>query len=119
MNGPTQVDSTAPAKPKKESSGKPAFDILFSTPVDRVAAVFEHGGRKYGERLQWRKAMELPNDERLAYIESLMAAALRHIKEQFDDGACAARIDKESGLPHLAHAIADLLMAFDLLDEGK
>lgn len=114
--GPSQVDP--PAKPKKESDGKPAFDILFSTPIHKVAAVFTYGAQKYEERLQWRKALDLPNDERLEYIEKLMAAALRHIKEQFDDNACQEKLDKESKLPHLACAVADLMMALDLLDEG-
>ena len=103
-------------KPKKQSDGKPAFDVLFSTPIEQVAAVFEYGNQKYDERLQWRKALELPVDERVEYVEKLMAASLRHIREQFkSEGRCA--VDAESKLPHLAHAIADLLMALDLVHD--
>lgn len=102
-------------KPKKQSDGKPAFDVLFSTPIEQVAAVFEYGNQKYDERLQWRKALELPVDERVEYVEKLMAAALRHIRTQFQAEDCRSVADAESKLPHLAHAIADLLMALDII----
>lgn len=108
--------SSPDEKPKKQSDGKPAFDVLFLTPIEQVAAVFEYGSQKYEERLQWRKALELPTEERVEYIEKLMAASLRHIRAQFKSEDRRA-VDDESKLPHLAHAIADLLMALDLVHD--
>jgi len=115
FGNPSLTNPPDDEKPKKQSDGKPAFDVLFSTPIEQVAAVFEYGNQKYDERLQWRKALELPVDERVEYVEKLMAAALRHIRTQFQAEDCRSVADAESKLPHLAHAIADLLMALDIV----
>ena len=108
------------SEPKKDSSGKAAFDILFSTPIEEVAEVFTIGEQKYPRvdgDFNWRKALELDPEERRQYVEKLLAAALRHINKEFQayPNDTRAMVDNESGKPHLAHACANLLMALDIL----
>ncbi len=109
-----------PTSPKaeKDTAGKPAFDILFNTPIKDVAAVFTFGAEKYKEPMQWRKSLEGTPKEMVTYVESLMAAAIRHIEEQFRCGADYS-IDHQSDLPSLAHAVADLMMALDILKKAS
>lgn len=107
--------------PKKETKGKPAFDILFCTPINEVAEVFTIGEQKYPSGasgdFNWRKATGLEPVERRRYVEKLLGAALRHIDAEFNawPDSTRATIDEESGKPHLAHACANLLMALDIL----
>jgi hypothetical protein len=63
-----------------------------------VARVFEHGNRKYGLD-NW-----LSQD--VATLRRYAAAALRHLMARQ-----RGEILDESGLPHLAHAVASLLIA--------
>jgi hypothetical protein len=112
----------AGSKPMKEADGKPAFDLLFSCPIDEVAKVFTHGEKKYPRlgpgQYNWRQAIGLDPKERREYVEKLLAAAIRHINAEF--GAYldqkSLTVDEESDLPHLAHACANLLMAMDILE---
>lgn len=63
----------------------------------------------------------MSNNRRCAYMFApelqctLIAAAPRHIRTQFQAEDCRSVADAESKLPHLAHAIADLLMALDII----
>ena len=66
----------------------------------------QYGAEKYGED-NWRLGKE-PKD-----IDRYLSAALRHIKAHEQEGYR----DKDSGLPHLAHAITNLLFISKLQKE--
>lgn len=108
-------ESTEQDTPKKDSSGKPAFDVLFQLPVRSVAQTLTYGAEKYGE-YNWRKALDLSPSERNAYWKRLLGAALRHIESQIGSDDNLARVDSETKTEHLACAVADILMALDLLE---
>lgn len=75
--------------------------------LNEVAKIFTYGCKKYGAH-NWRAG--------LAHSR-LISAAMRHL--------CAYNsgedIDPESGLPHIAHAAANLLMLceYNILDLGE
>lgn len=71
-----------------------------------VAQVLRNGAEKYG-RANWRQHSLL----RTVYLE----AAVRHIFADLDGQS----IDEESGLPHIAHAVAGLLIMLDAEAIGK
>jgi hypothetical protein len=68
-----------------------------------LGKVMEYGSRKYGEH-NWSK-----HADRWAWTQ-LIASALRHIYAWMS----GQNNDKESGLPHLAHALANIAMLLDL-----
>lgn len=78
-------------------------DLMPSGPLSFVAAVFGYGATKYDVH-NWRRG----------YPWSLSSAALmRHLHAWLD----GEDVDEESGLPHLAHAVAHclFLMEFDAI----
>jgi hypothetical protein len=89
-------------KSKKKGSGaryndgKPNFSLIPLSTLEDEAAVWTYGERKYAA-WNWAKGMSwsIP-----------LACALRHLSawQRGED------IDKESGLPHLAHAMCNLRM---------
>lgn len=81
---------------KKHDHGKPDWTLLPLASLEPVVRVLEHGAEKYG-RENWR---ELPDFER-----RYLAAALRHLAA-FQAGEI---IDRDSGMPHLAHATCNLV----------
>lgn len=84
---------------KKFDAGKAMVSLLPSQPLIMTAKVLNFGAQKYDAH-NWRKGMK---------YSRLYDAALRHIlsaKEGED-------LDKESGLPHLAHAICGLLFLLE------
>ena len=87
---------------KKHDGGKPRWDLLPWRQVAAVVEVITFGATKYGER-NWQ---ELKN-ARARYF----AALHRHVSA-WESGE---RLDKETGLPHLAHATTNalFLMWFD------
>lgn len=80
-------------------SGKPAVMFLPPGPLLQVADVFGYGERKY-DAYNWRKGMEWSR---------LYSSALRHLWAWFR----GEDKDPESGHPHLAHAVCNLLMIMD------
>lgn len=68
--------------------------------LEILAEVMTTGLRKYG-RMTWRREMDIP-----AYRDSLM----RHIVAYMEGDV----IDKDSGFPHLAHAMANVLILMDM-----
>lgn len=87
---------TSPPEGRKDDEGKPQYSLLPWDAVEQVVRVLEHGATKYGAD-NWRK---VPN-ARKRYVN----AAFRHL-------VAVARgewLDKESGLPHAAHAACCLL----------
>ena len=84
----------------KNDQGKPRFDLLPSRPLEYTAMVMQVGLEKYGHR-NWEKGMSWGR---------LFGAMMRHAWA-FWRGEWA---DKETGLPHLAHCMASILMLFEL-----
>lgn len=101
------IDDFRPPPPVfiKHDANKPRFDLIPPEVELEVARVFAYGAAKYS-----------PDNFRLG-TEWLryLAAARRHM------GAwhLGEDIDAESGMPHLAHAIASLSMLFTLQLTGS
>ena len=92
---------------RKYDDGKPRWDLLPIDGISPIVDVLTYGAKKYttptspGEE-NWRKVDE---PKRRYY-----AALLRHMTAWWT----GEKIDKESGLPHLAHAGCCLLFLIAL-----
>lgn len=99
------VDTVA----KKQSDGKPPLDLVIRLPgLLDVANVFGYGASKYPDidgDFNWRKGVN-----NFQYKSKLVAAGLRHVAAYM----CGEKNDKETGLPHLAHAVSNFLMVADI-----
>lgn len=91
---------------RKDDSGKPRWSLVPEQAMEDVVKVLTYGARKYGDD-NWRKVEDGPR----RYYD----AAMRHIMA-YRQGHWA---DDESGMPHLAHAVASLLFIMALEREGK
>lgn len=91
----------------KHDEDKPRMDLLPPLATVAVAQAMGYGASKYANH-------NYLNGHGLDRLR-LAGAALRHIF------AWLARedLDKESGLPHLAHAGASVLMLLELITRGK
>ncbi len=78
----------------KHDNGKPDMSMISKDLLEQLAKVRMFGEKKYA-RDNWKKGFK--------YSRSI-AAAMRHIAA-FNDGE---NLDPESGLPHIAHAMACL-----------
>lgn len=87
---------------RKDDSNKPRYSLLPTGTINQVVQVLEHGATKY-EVGNWQRVP----DSRNRYYD----AAMRHIDAWWN----GEKLDEESKLPHLAHAICCLLflMWFD------
>lgn len=87
---------------KKYDSGKPNLAVLFDAPkaLAEVSKIISYGAEKY-DRKNWRSC---PDNERF------ISATLRHLSAYLS----GEKLDVESGLPHLAHAITSLLFVLDI-----
>ena len=95
-----------PAKPgRKDDAGKPRWSLLPHKEIEEVVRVLMYGARKYGAD-NWREV----EDGRRRYYD----AAMRHLMA-YRQGDWT---DDESGLAHLAHAVASLLFIMALEREG-
>ena len=92
----TPVD--IPPANRKADTGKPAMEELPLAALMIVARVMGHGRDKYAP-LNWAEPST-------ATVPRYCAAAMRHIA-RLQGGEI---LDPESGLPHLAHAVASLLI---------
>lgn len=81
---------------KKFDQEKPRWSLLPLSALKPVVQVLTNGAKKYADD-NWKK---VPNAK-----ERYLSAALRHL-EAYQSGE---ELDKEWGLPHLAHAICGLL----------
>ena len=93
---PTSIEQT---NGRKDDQGKLRYDLIPAWPLEQLAAVMTYGAKTYGDH-NWRKGLK---------YSQLYAAAQRHLNAfwQGDD------IDEDSGLPHLAHAAANMLMLLE------
>lgn len=83
----------------KHDEGKPRMDLVPHLAFKEVAKVMGFGSAKY-DSYDWRKGLEYGR---------LYGAALRHMNAFWD----GEDLDKESGLPHLAHATCCLMMLYE------
>ena len=88
---------------RKYDEGKLRWDLLPWTPVEDAVSVLTFGATKYGED-NWR---EVPNARRRYF-----AALLRHVLAWYR----GEKLDPETGLPHLAHALCCVLFLAELDD---
>ena len=88
--------------PTKFDTDKPRYDLLPPKALGLLVDCLTYGAKKYDD-YNWRKDGGIdPN--------RLFAATQRHLWA-WKEGEV---MDKESGLPHLAHAATNLLMMLDL-----
>ena len=92
------------AEGMKFDSGKPDYSLLPFAAVDEVVKVLTYGAAKY-DRFNWEKV------EAVRY----QAATMRHFSTHMQ----GEKIDPESGISHLAHAICSLLYLLDFELKGK
>jgi hypothetical protein len=87
---------------RKDDTGKPDWSLMLWEQLEEVQAVLDYGAKKY-KPYNWM-LVDTPSTRYLS-------AMLRHMVAY----AKGDRLDAESGLPHLAHAIccALFLMYFD------
>lgn len=79
---------------------KPRFDLIPPRAELELAKVLLHGASKYGPR-NW----ELVDN----HVDRYIAACRRHLNAYM----IGEKIDKESGLPHVAHAICSLMFILE------
>lgn len=91
---------------RKDDAGKPRWSLVPEQAMEDVVKVLTYGARKYGDD-NWREVDDGPR----RYYD----AAMRHLMA-YRQGAWT---DDESGLPHLAHAVASLLFIMALEREGQ
>jgi len=86
----------------KADDDKAPFHLLPSDAIEDVVWALQEGASKYGD-YNWKKGMSWSR---------YLSAALRHIFAWMR----REDVDRESGIPHLAHAVCCLLF---LLEYGK
>jgi hypothetical protein len=97
--GSPQVEPFCPTD--KKDAGKPRWELLPLDPVEMVVRVLTFGAAKYSDD-GWRKVENAK--------ERYFGALLRHIFA-FRRGEW---LDPESGLPHIAHALCNLVILYEL-----
>lgn len=85
----------------KGDAHKPRFELLPPHALETVASVLAHGAAKYSDD-NWRRVE--------GGYGRYIAAALRHVYARMK----GERLDPESGMPHLAHAVCSVLFAMEL-----
>jgi hypothetical protein len=85
----------------KHDQDKPKMDLLPPYALEGAAKILTFGAKKYGAH-NWRKGM---------LISRLVAACLRHLMA-FMRGET---LDPESGMPHIDHALTNLMMASEIM----
>lgn len=83
----------------KYDSGKPRLDLVSRDALEELGKVLGFGADKYGAN-NWSKGMDWSR---------CYGAALRHIMASLD----REDSDPESGLDHLAHAMANLMFLLE------
>ena len=84
---------------QKDAVGKLRYDLIPPDVLMQIAKVLTNGAEKY-EANSWRD----PED-----AQPHTAAAMRH----FEAWRRGEKLDDESGLPHLAHAITNLIFLYE------
>lgn len=92
-------------KAAKHDSGKARYDLIPIEAEEKVADVLTFGTKKYDAH-NWRKGLS---------YSRLYSASRRHLKAFWQ----GEKLDPESGLPHLAHAIVNELFMLQFELEGR
>lgn len=102
---PVRARTQALSKAKTDDSAKPPLAWLPWGGLEEVAWVQEYGYKKYGDRLNYLRGMEVSRN--ISCAQRHLAAYMRGDK-----------IDSESGRSHLAHAACRLLFALQNVADG-
>lgn len=110
--GNEEMDLSKPSKQSMDqglryNSGKTRLDLIPCSLIDGVGRVLTFGAQKY-EADNWKKFTP-------QQVKECIGSAMRHI-EKYRQGNW---LDPESGLPHLAHAAANLGFILELHKEEK
>lgn len=89
----------------KTDTGKDRLDLLPYAGLASAAKAFEYGMGQYGHN----------NYQNAKSYRPFLAAAIRHIMKKLD----GEDLDKDSGLDHICHSLACLLMAEQIKSQGK
>jgi hypothetical protein len=89
------IHSSARGTGSRFNAGKPAYELIPLVALEDCARVLEYGRAKYAD-WNWAKGM----DWSVCY-----ACALRHLARW----QAGEDLDAESGLPHLAHVLCNIL----------
>lgn len=89
----------------KNDDFKSRLDLLPPRAIELIGFVLRHGGIVYAPG-NWKKCKDPAR-----YIAATLRHIMKHMKGDF--------LDKESHLPHLAHAVCSGLFALDLLLQGR
>ena len=89
----------------KYSDGKPKYSLIPPKPIEGLARVLTYGAQKYKPN-NWKKCKDTS-----VYVDALM----RHLEAH----RSGILFDGESGLPHLHHALCNLVFLCELEVEGK
>lgn len=89
----------------KFDEGKLRHDLIPGYAVEMLASVLTFGSKKYGDR-NWEKGIA---------FNRLIGSTFRHLWSF----VMRNDIDKESGLPHLAHALCNIAMLLHFTKYGK
>jgi len=89
----------------KADQGKLRYDLIPITALEGIAEIFTYGSKKYDD-FNWYKSLQPTR---------YYAAAMRHIMEVMKGN----KIDPESGLKHIDHAIVSLIMYRELTEKVK
>jgi hypothetical protein len=84
----------------KHDRNKTRFDLIPPHAIEQVAEVLTYGANKYADR-NYESGME---------VSRVFAAAQRHLNAYWK----GQDLDEESVLPHIAHAVTDLLILLEL-----
>lgn len=83
----------------KHDEGKYKASLVFTSLLEEISKVREHGKKEYGSFTLWKEV------EPMRWLD----AAIRHIRAVMD----GEDFDKKSGLLHLAHAECSLMYAME------
>lgn len=89
----------------KSDSGKPRFDLISPSLLFEIGQVLEFGSKKYSDR-NWEKGFTYGRP---------FASAMRHLWAWWN----GEENDSESGLSHLAHAVACIMMLIEYKHSGR
>jgi hypothetical protein len=96
-------------KGKKFDKNKAAWSLIPFKQLEWIAKILTFGANKYGEE-DWKYFISRDNNE-----DRYFSAALRHIVEWHR----GEKLDEETNMPHLAHAICCLLFILWKDDNAK
>lgn len=89
----------------KDTKGKTRLELVLPSTIEWLGRIRTYGVQKYKDPDNWKK---VPKDQ---YV----GAAMRHF-EKYRKGEY---LDDESGMPHLAHAMCNLMFLLDMEDNER